>query len=85
VSVEYIMDLPCGRKSKFVHEGREYLSTFKWTVSLGCEFPGRIRDSKIGGFQPNLISDLPWREVSRRSFCHDPTGCLMCCQGFLSG
>ena len=45
---------------------------------FGRKFPGRVRDSEISGFKPNPISDLPWREVSRRSFYHDPLGGLMC-------
>ena len=54
-------------------------------MSLGGKFPGRIMQSEMGRFEPNLISDFPGMEVSGCSGGHEFSSGVMGSEGFFSG
>ena len=57
----------------------------KYPLSFGGQFPGRVLEAEICGFQPDLIPYFPQGETSGGTFSHDPTGHFMSGQGFFSG
>ena len=54
-------------------------------MSFGGEFPGRVVQSKMGGLEPDLISDFPGMEAMGCSGRHEFSSRVMSSEGLSSG
>ena len=54
-------------------------------MSFGGKFPGRVMQSKMSGFKPDLISNFPGVEVVGSSGSHEFLGRVMGCKSLFSG
>ena len=54
-------------------------------MSFGGKFPGRVMQSKMSGFKPDLISNFPGVEVTGSSGSHEFLGRVMGCKSLFLG
>ena len=62
-----------------VGEQGKHLRYFEGSLSFGGQFPRGVVETKVGHFQPHLISNFPRGKVSGVLFSHDLAGSFMCC------
>ena len=71
--VEDGVDLPLGGDAEAECRAGDDFFNLKWACSLHLEFLGSTH-VKVGGFQPDFVSYLPWGVFDGYSFLHSLLG-----------